>query len=81
MRIDRAIGDPFLAGRRVARELHPARDVRDSMTPEEWIQRRLRSHRANSSADTLQTTRGIAYLVRDHATPDGDAPTGAGADR
>ncbi len=41
------------------------------VTPEEWIQRRLRSHRASSSADTLQTTRGIAYLVRDHATPDG----------
>jgi len=39
--------------------------------PEEWIQRRLRSHRATTSADTLQTTRGTAYLVRDHATPDG----------
>lgn len=41
------------------------------VTPEEWIQRRLRSHHASSSADTLQTTRGAAYLVRDHATPDG----------
>ncbi len=41
------------------------------VTPEEWIQRRMRSHRAASSADTLQTTRGTAYLVRDHATPDG----------
>ena len=40
-------------------------------TPEEWIQRRLRGHRATTSADTLQTTRGTAYLVRDHATPDG----------
>jgi two-component system cell cycle sensor histidine kinase PleC len=41
------------------------------VTPEEWIQRRMRSHHASSSADTLQTTRGTAYLVRDHATPDG----------
>jgi PAS domain S-box-containing protein len=41
------------------------------VTPGEWIQRRLRSHRAHASADTLQTTRGTAYLVRDHATPDG----------
>jgi two-component system, cell cycle sensor histidine kinase PleC len=41
------------------------------VTPDEWIQRRLRSHRATTSADTLQTTRGTAYLVRDHATPDG----------
>jgi len=41
------------------------------VTPEEWIQRRLRSHHASSSADTIQTTRGAAYLVRDHATPDG----------
>jgi two-component system cell cycle sensor histidine kinase PleC len=41
------------------------------VTPDEWIQRRLRGHRATSSADTLQTTRGIAYLVRDHVTPDG----------
>ena len=40
-------------------------------TPEEWIQRRLRGHRAATSADTLQTIRGTAYLVRDHATPDG----------
>ena len=41
------------------------------VTPEEWIQRRMRGHRAAASADTLQTARGIAYLVRDHATPDG----------
>ena len=41
------------------------------VTPEEWIQRRMRGHRAATSADTLQTVRGLAYLVRDHATPDG----------
>ncbi len=41
------------------------------VTPEEWVQRRLRGHRAATSADTLQTTSGTAYLVRDHATPDG----------
>jgi signal transduction histidine kinase len=39
--------------------------------PEEWIQRRLRGHRAPASADTVQTTTGAAYLIRDHATPDG----------
>lgn len=41
------------------------------VTPEDWIQRRLRSHRATASADTIQTTRGAAYLVRDQVTPDG----------
>ena len=41
------------------------------VTPQEWVQRRLRGHRAATSADTLQTVRGTAYLVRDHATPDG----------
>jgi signal transduction histidine kinase len=41
------------------------------VTPDEWVQRRLRGHRASTSADTLQTTSGAAYLVRDHATPDG----------
>jgi PAS domain S-box-containing protein len=41
------------------------------VTPQDWIQRRLRGHRAATSADTLQTVRGTAYLVRDHATPDG----------
>ena len=41
------------------------------VTPDEWIQRRMRGHRAATSADTLQTVRGTAYLVRDHATPDG----------
>ena len=39
--------------------------------PAEWVQRRMRGHRAATSADTLQTIRGAAYLVRDHATPDG----------
>jgi two-component system cell cycle sensor histidine kinase PleC len=41
------------------------------VTPEEWIQRRLRGHRAMASADTVQTAHGFAFLVRDHATPDG----------
>ena len=41
------------------------------VTPEEWVQRRMRGHRAVTAADTLQTVRGAAYLVRDHATPDG----------
>jgi PAS domain S-box-containing protein len=41
------------------------------VTPGEWIQRRMRGHRAVTCADTLQTVRGTAYLVRDHATPDG----------
>ena len=41
------------------------------VTPDEWVQRRMRGHRASTSADTLQTLRGAAFLVRDHATPDG----------
>jgi signal transduction histidine kinase len=41
------------------------------MSTDQWIVRRLRGHRSNSSADTLQTVSGIAYLVRDCATPDG----------
>jgi two-component system cell cycle sensor histidine kinase PleC len=41
------------------------------VTPGEWVQRRMRGHRAVTCADTLQTLRGTAYLVRDHATPDG----------
>ncbi len=40
-------------------------------TPEEWIARRLRGHKQQSSADTLQTSDGKAYLVRDCVTPDG----------
>ena len=41
------------------------------MPVEQWVVRRLRGHRSNSSADTLQTVSGLAYLVRDCATPDG----------
>src|SRR6185312_14597428 len=33
--------------------------------------RRMRGHRSDASADTLQTTSGHAYLVRDRATSDG----------
>ena len=40
-------------------------------TPEDWIARRMRGHQSQSSADTLQTATGKAYLVRDHATKDG----------
>ena len=39
--------------------------------PEDWIARRLRGHRQQSSADTLLTCDGKAFLVRDCATPDG----------
>ena len=31
----------------------------------------MRGHQSQSSADTLQTATGKAYLVRDHATKDG----------
>ena len=54
----------------IAEVAHSGRIALD-VTPEEWIQRRMRGHRAATSADTLQTVRGPAYLVRDHATPDG----------
>ena len=38
---------------------------------EDWVARRLRGHCSNTSADTLQTSSGTAYLVRDCATADG----------
>ena len=38
---------------------------------EEWVARRMRGHSSNTSADTLQTASGTAYLVRDCATADG----------
>ena len=44
---------------------------RSTCTPEEWMARRLRGHRQQRSADTLQTADGKAFLVRDCATPDG----------
>jgi len=42
-----------------------------NMPHEEWVTRRMRGHRSDASADTLQTTSGHAYLVRDRATSDG----------
>ena len=41
------------------------------VSPEDWIARRLRGHRQQSSADTILTADGKAFLVRDCATPDG----------
>ena len=41
------------------------------VSPEDWMARRLRGHRQQSSADTLLTADGKAFLVRDCATPDG----------
>jgi two-component system cell cycle sensor histidine kinase PleC len=40
-------------------------------TPEQWLERRLHSHRAHAGAMTLRTNTGEAYLVRDRASPDG----------
>ena len=37
----------------------------------EWVARRLRGHRLPSSADTLQTASGAAYLIRDRAVDHG----------
>ena len=54
----------------VTEAAHSGRIALD-VAPEEWIQRRLRAHRAATSADTIQTTSGTAYLVRDQTTPDG----------
>ena len=41
------------------------------VSPEDWIARRLRGHRQANSVDTLQTSDGKCFLVRDRATPDG----------
>ncbi|HMH65404.1 MAG TPA: PAS-domain containing protein [Rhizomicrobium sp.] len=40
-------------------------------TPEQWLERRLHSHRKPAGAMTLRTDTGEAYLVRDRASPDG----------
>ncbi len=40
-------------------------------TPEHWLERRLKNHRAAAGAMTLRTNTGEAYLVRDRASPDG----------
>jgi len=40
-------------------------------TPEQWLERRLKSHRSPAGAVTLRTNTGEAYLVRDRAGHDG----------
>jgi two-component system cell cycle sensor histidine kinase PleC len=40
-------------------------------TPQRWLERRLKGHRAPTGAVTLRTSTGEAYLVRDRASPDG----------
>ena len=40
-------------------------------SPEQWLEHRLKSHRAAAGATTIRTNTGEAYLVRDRATPDG----------
>ncbi|HWU56195.1 MAG TPA: PAS-domain containing protein [Rhizomicrobium sp.] len=40
-------------------------------TPEQWLERRLQTHRAAAGAVTLRTNTGEAYLVRDRAGHDG----------
>lgn len=42
---------------------------------EEWIERRVDTHRSPAGALTLQTHSGAAYLVRDRATRDGGRAT------
>jgi two-component system, cell cycle sensor histidine kinase PleC len=61
-------GKPF---ENIVREIvHGGRLILDG-TPEEWLARRLRGHRQQNSVDTLQTSDGKCFLVRDSATPDG----------
>ena len=40
-------------------------------TPEKWLERRLKGHRAPTGAVTIRINTGEAYLVRDRAAPDG----------
>jgi len=40
-------------------------------SPEVWLERRLKRHRAAAGAMTVRTNTGEAYLVRDRATPIG----------
>ena len=55
----------------IIREIVNSGRLTIDVTPEEWMARRLRGHRSNSSVDTLQTADGKCFLVRDSATPDG----------
>jgi two-component system cell cycle sensor histidine kinase PleC len=55
----------------VIREIVTSGRLAIDVAPEEWITRCLRNHRQQTSADTLMTASGAAYLVRDCATPDG----------
>jgi two-component system, cell cycle sensor histidine kinase PleC len=55
----------------IIREIVDGGRLTFDVTPEEWITRCLRNHRQQTSADTLMTASGTAFLVRDCATPDG----------
>jgi signal transduction histidine kinase len=61
-------GQPFET---IIREILHSGRLKIGGTPEEWLTRRLRGHRQQRSADTLETADGKAFLVRDCATPDG----------
>ena len=61
-------GRPF---ENIVREIVHSGRLTIDVAPEDWIARRLRGHRQQSSADTLLVSDGRAFLVRDCATPDG----------
>jgi two-component system, cell cycle sensor histidine kinase PleC len=61
-------GRPFET---IIREILQSGRLALDCTGEEWIARRTRAHKQPSSVDTLQTSDGKAFLVRDCATPDG----------
>jgi signal transduction histidine kinase len=56
---------------KIIREIVHSGRLTIDVAAENWIARRLRGHRQQSSVDTLQTADGKCFLVRDSATPDG----------
>ncbi|MEY4965007.1 MAG: hypothetical protein RL274_590 [Pseudomonadota bacterium] len=68
MPLDELLGKPFTEI--AATVAYKGRIVLDK-TPEAWLERRIKGHRAPVGATTLTTDTGECYLVRDRALQDG----------
>jgi len=68
VKLDTLIGMPFPA---IATLVAYSGRIKLDITPEQWLEHRLKGHRETAGAVTLETDTGECYLVRDRATPDG----------
>jgi len=66
--LDALIGKTFPE---IAAQVAYSGRIQLDVTPEQWLERRLKGHRDPTGAVTIRTNTGEAYLVRDRATPDG----------